>query len=55
MPETPLTTPREPVDTVLPRTPWWAVATSVAALVAFLREGGDRPLCRPRRRASADE
>ena len=35
MPETPLTTPREPVDTVLPRTPWWAVATSVAALVAF--------------------
>lgn len=27
----------------------------VATLVAFLREGGDRPLCRPRRRASADE
>ena len=27
----------------------------VANLVAFLREGGDRPLCRPRRRAEADE
>ncbi|HRY03515.1 MAG TPA: acyl-ACP--UDP-N-acetylglucosamine O-acyltransferase [Beijerinckiaceae bacterium] len=27
----------------------------VAHLVAFLREGGDRPLCRPRRSAGADE
>ncbi|MFT4098117.1 MAG: acyl-ACP--UDP-N-acetylglucosamine O-acyltransferase [Rhodoblastus sp.] len=27
----------------------------VAHLVAFLREGGDRPLCRPRRGAGADE
>jgi len=27
----------------------------VAELVAFLREGGDRPLCRPRRGAIADE
>lgn len=27
----------------------------VANLVAFLREGGDRPLCRPRRGASLDE
>ena len=28
---------------------------NVAHLVAFLREGGDRPLCRPRRAAGADE
>lgn len=31
------------------------VDANVAHLVAFLREGGDRPLCRPRRGAGADE